>query len=202
MCYFKHYNRSQLLFYTCYTYMEKILITGTGRSGTTFLIKLFSFLDFDTGYNRDNYNRYIFKNCNSGMEQGYTAKQYIIKNPEFFIHINTIVNDSRIKIKNVIIPIRDLSISAKSRVKHSNKAGGLWNASDELSQIQFYKDALAEYISVSTKYDINTTFLDFDKMINDKVYLFNKLKPILDEKNIDLETFSSVYDEVSLTSKP
>ena len=42
--------------------MEKILITGTGRCGTTFLIKLFSFLDFDTGYNRDNYKfKYFVK---------------------------------------------------------------------------------------------------------------------------------------------
>ena len=29
--------------------MEKILITGTGRCGTTFLIKLFSFLGYNTG---------------------------------------------------------------------------------------------------------------------------------------------------------
>ena len=48
--------------------MEKILITGTGRSGTTFLIKIFSFLDFDTGFNINNYKKYIFSNCNSGME--------------------------------------------------------------------------------------------------------------------------------------
>ena len=39
-------------------------------------------------------------------------------------------------------------------------------------------------------------------MINDKIYLFNKLKNILNEKNICLETFSRVYDEVSLHSKP
>ena len=39
-------------------------------------------------------------------------------------------------------------------------------------------------------------------MINDKTYLFNKLKNILDEKNVDLKTFSCVYDEVSLYSKP
>jgi hypothetical protein len=52
-----------------------------------------------------------------------------------------------------------------------------------------------------TKYDINTIFLDFDKMINDKTYLFYKIKSILDEKNIEFDVFSNVYDEVSLTSK-
>ena len=182
--------------------MEKILITGTGRCGTTFLIKLFSFLDFDTGYNRNNYNSGICSNCNSGMENDYKSNSYILKNPTFIHDIENIVKDTSIIIKNVIIPMRDLNISAKSRVKHGNNAGGLWNAVDELSQIDFYKNILTNYIFISTKYDINTIFIDFDKMIHDTTYLFNKLKNILDEKNIDFKSFSRVYDEVSSSSRP
>jgi len=60
--------------------MEKILITGTRRCGTTFLIKLFSFLDFDTGYDRNNYKESIYYNCNSGMERAHNDKYYILKN--------------------------------------------------------------------------------------------------------------------------
>lgn len=182
--------------------MEKILITGTGRCGTTFLIKLFSFLDFNTGYNRNNYKLSISSNCNSGMERNYKDDYNVIKNPTFMMDIEKISKDTSIKIKNVIIPIRDLKMSAKSRVNHGEENGGLWNATDELSQIDFYKNILTNYIIISTKYDINTIFIDFDKMINDKIYLFNKLKNILDEKNVDLEIFSQVYDEVSLSSKP
>jgi hypothetical protein len=182
--------------------MEKILITGTGRCGTTFLIKLFSFLDFNTGYNRDNYELSISSNCNSGMERSYNDNFNVLKNPTFIMDIENISKDTSITIKNVIIPIRDLKTSAKSRVKHGKENGGLWNAEDELSQIDFFKNILTNYIFISTKYDIKTIFIDFDKMINDKTYLFNKFKNILDEKNIDLETFSSVYDEVSLSSKP
>jgi hypothetical protein len=182
--------------------MEKILITGTGRCGTTFLIKLFTFLDFNTGYNRDNYNLSVVSNCNSGMERDHNENYYVLKNPYFMVNIENIIKDTSIKIKNVIIPIRDLKMSAKSRVKHGNLCGGLWNADDELSQIDFYKNILINYIFISTKYDINTIFIDFDKMINDELYLFNKLKHILDEKNIDFDTFLRVYNEVSLTSKP
>ena len=182
--------------------MEKILITGTGRCGTTFLIKLFSFLDFNTGYNRDNYKKFIFNNCNSGMERRYNDKYYILKSPRFLSNIENIVKDKSIKIKYVIIPIRDLKKSAISRINHGNKCGGLWNAKDELSQILYYKDILSNYIYISTKYDIHTIFIDFDKMINNKTYLFNKLKIILDEKEIDLKTFSHTYDEVTLSSKP
>ena len=182
--------------------MEKILITGTGRCGTTFLIKLFSFLDFNTGYDRNNYKLSISSNCNSGMERSYKDNYNVLKNPLFIADIENISKDTSIKIKNVIIPIRDLKISAKSRVTYGEQDGGLWNAKDELSQIDFYKNILTNYLIISTKYDINTIFIDFDKMINDKIYLFNKLKNILDEKNIDLEIFSRVYDEVSLSSKP
>jgi hypothetical protein len=51
-----------------------------------------------------------------------------------------------------------------------------------------------------TKYNINTIFIDFDKMIIDKKYLFDKLKPILDEKDINFDLFCSVYDETTLSS--
>ena len=182
--------------------MEKILITGTGRCGTTFLIKLFSFLGFNTGYNRENYKKYISTNCNSGMEKVYKADFYVLKNPLFIMNMENILKDKSVKVKTVIIPIRDLKECAKSRVKHANKNGGLWCAHDELSQINFFKDILSNYIHLSTKHDINTIYIDFDRMISDKAYLFNKLKTILDEKNIGLKEFSLVYDEASLSSKP
>jgi hypothetical protein len=106
-----------------------------------------------------------------------------------------------IKIKLVIIPIRDYKISANSRLNNGNNTGGLWNAVDELSQIRYYKDILSDYIYYMTKYELNTIFIDFDKMISDKKYLFNKIKNILDEKNIDFDLFCNVYDEVSVSSK-
>ena len=186
--------------------MEKILITGTGRCGTTFLIKLFSFLGFDTGYNRNNYKDNIFSNSNSGMERWYTENYYILKNPYFISNINTILNDQTIKIKLVIIPVRDYTLSAKSRARlqvgEGIISGGLWCASDEQSQLAFYKNIITNYIYCMTKYDICTLFLDFDKMTTDNIYLFNKLKNVLDEKNINFETFSNVYNEVTLTSRP
>ena len=181
--------------------MEKILITGTGRSGTTFLIKMFSFLQFDTGYNRDNYNDFIYSNCNSGMEKDYNENYYILKSPVFITQIPEIISDKTVKIKTIIIPIRDYKLSAKSRVSHAQNCGGLWNATDEETQIQYYKDILTNYIYYMTKYDIHTIFIDFDKMVSDKEYLFNKIKSILDEKNIDFDVFSNIYDEVTLTSK-
>jgi len=49
-----------------------------------------------------------------------------------------------------------------------------------------------------TKYEINTIFIDFDKMISDKAYLYNKLSSVLNEKNISFDIFSTIYDEITL----
>jgi hypothetical protein len=182
--------------------MEKILISGTGRCGTTFLIKLFSFLEFNTGFNRDNYKQFIFSNCNSGMERDYTDNYYILKSPGFVEHIEKIMKNHSIKIKTMIIPIRDFNEVALSRANNGNNPGGLSGATDKESQKQYYHVVMSNYLYFMTKYEINTIFLDFDKMVTDSKYLFNKLEKILAEKNIDYKKFDSIYNEVSLTSKP
>lgn len=180
--------------------MDKILITGTGRCGTTFLIKLFSFLEYNTGFTRETYQKFIFENCNSGMEKQYTDKFYVIKNPLFLDNIDNIIKDQSISLKWVIIPIRNFEICAKSRAKHENKPGGLVYATDESSQIVYFNRVMSKYIYYMTKFEIPTIFLDFDKMVSDKMYLYNKLKIIMDEKNINYEYFEKVYDDVTVTS--
>ena len=182
--------------------MDKIYITGTGRCGTTFLIKLFTFLKFDTGYTKDNYARSIHKNCNSGMERLYKDNFHVLKSPVFIDQIGTIVADKSINIEAFIVPIREYDVSAQSRVNHGRRCGGLWNASDKKSQIEFYHSVMAKYLYHMVKHEIKTIFLDFDAMVNDKQYLFDKLTPVLSKRNIDYTTFCTAYDEASITSKP
>jgi len=183
--------------------MEKIFITGTGRCGTTFLIKLFTFLGFNTGFNEENYKKYVMPNCNAGMERVFTDHFDVLKNPTFLRDIEQIKLDKNIKIKHVIIPIREYIASAKSRARNGvNRGGGLWNATTEEEQLDFYHEMISNYIYVMTKYDIPTLFIDFERMISDKNYLFNMLKPFMEEKQIDLEFFSKIYDEVSISCRP
>ncbi len=182
--------------------MEKIYITGTGRCGTTFLIKLFTFLNFNTGYTKDNYSNHIIKTCNAGMELPFFSRFSVIKSPGIICKFPEIVKDPNIIIKAVIIPIRDYKMAALSRVHHKDRAGGLWDATDEETQITFFNKIIANYVYYMTKYDINTVFIDFDKMISDKLYLFNKLSFILKDKNTTFSDFCCAYDEVAATCKP
>lgn len=183
--------------------MEKIFITGTGRCGTTFLIKLFTFLNYDTGFNQNNYKAAIIPKCNAGMEKHHWENYYIIKNPNIIEHIDDILKENSTKIKTIIIPIRDYNMSAKSRASNGPQGvpGGLWNATNIEEQVLFYNKIMANYIYKMTKHNINTIFINFEKMVTDRMYLFEKLKGILDEKNISFELFSYIYMKISAESK-
>jgi len=113
-----------------------------------------------------------------------------------------IVTNPMIKIKLIIIPVREFTQSAKSRVSHGNEAGGLWQASNLEEQINFYETIMSNYRVLMATENIKTVFLDFDKMITDKHYLYEELKVVLDEKQINFQEFSNVYDEVTITSAP
>ena len=168
---------------------RKVYITGTGRSGTTFLIILLTHLNLDTGFKPGNFNTAIDRRCNSGMEKNYNSAPYIIKSPHFMQTFQKIVE--KVDIDHVIIPIRNYEDAAGSRERYGNGAGGLWGAKNKAEQVNFYHKIMAEYLLWMTRYDIPTIFIDFDRMVNSSEYLYEKLKPIL--KNIDYQVFKVAY---------
>ncbi len=73
--------------------MKKILITGTGRSGTTFLIKLFTHLGFDTGFHKNNFSKFIYTNCNADMEREIKENYQVLKSPFFIEKMEDILKE-------------------------------------------------------------------------------------------------------------
>lgn len=177
--------------------MHKILITGTGRNGTTFLIRLFTELGFDTGFNKKNYHKHIAKNCNAGMEKDWDAESYIVKNPEFCTKIDEIMKYFHIDM--VFIPMRDLEEVAISRIKNGRLCGGLWNTTKPSEQ----KDILASKVGYLMEglilNDIPHTFLKFPKFVEDHEYTYNKLLPFV--KHIDVNQFKKVFYELAEKTK-
>ena len=99
---------------------HKILISGTGRCGTTFLIKLLSYLGLDTGFNPKRFTPHIDPIANAGMElfTGFMKNYkvpYILKSPAFIEQIDEVVTKTTIDF--IIIPIRDYNKSAESRYR-------------------------------------------------------------------------------------
>ena len=175
---------------------EKILISGTGRCGTTFLMQIFSFLNMNTGFNKNNYKNFIHDKSKSGMELNINDNYDIIKSPFFIEYIDQIIT-SNFKIKYMIIPIRNFKDSAKSREKHKGYDGGLWNAENYIEQIDFYQKIMSNYLVYMVKYNIPTIFLDFDKMTNDYNYLFNKLEDIFNLYHIKENDLKNIFYEVN-----
>lgn len=183
---------------------KKIIITGTGRSGTTFVMLIFSYLKLDTGYEDEKQiKRAIFPDCNAGLESKsdgvFTSKKTpkIIKNPNIITNIEDIVK-SGVEIEHIFIPIRDYHQSAKSR--ESNKQnGGFWQAKNVNEQVDFYRKIMSEYLFYMAKYDLNTTFIDFERMITNKRYTFEKLSPALG--GVSFEDFSEAFDKADYQQK-
>ena len=98
------------------------------------------------------------------------------------------------KIKQVLIPIRDYDKSAKSRENfggggaHGGLIGG---ARDAVEQKQYYYRIMSEYILKMTKFNIPTTFINFDKMVTSPEYLFEKMQSILED--VTYEKFLESY---------
>lgn len=178
---------------------NKIYISGTGRSGTTFLMLIFTFLDLPTGFSKENFKKHISNSgCNSGLEKEYGFHEKIVKCPNIIIKIPQILKDPRIKIQQMIIPIRNYEESAKSRERFRKNGGGLWNASNAEEQLLFYHKIMSEYLCYMVEYDIPTIFIDFNKMVSDPTYLYNKLEPIWKEfPNVTFDLFTEAYKDAS-----
>lgn len=183
---------------------KKIIITGTGRSGTTFLMLIFSYLNMDTGYkNEKEIRAAMYPDCNAGLETNsdgiFKNKKTpkIIKNPNIILNLEDIIR-SGVEIEHVFIPIRNYQESAKSRESHKQN-GGFWRAKNINEQVDFYHKIMSEYLFYMAKYDINTTFIDFERMIKYKKYTFDKLFPAL--KGISFEDFSKAFDKADRQQK-
>ncbi len=184
--------------------MNKVLVTGTGRCGTTFLMRLFTYLNLNTGIDPKDIQKYVFNKCNSGIElNGNDPKNEsirFIKSPTFSRHISNLVTEKKWKIDFVIVPIRKYEEAARSREHFKKNAGGLtWGATDYASQLDEFYKSISILIRETTLHDIKTIFLDFEKMTSNKEYVYEKLKPVL--SNIDFTSFCKAYEKADSDSK-
>tara|TARA_Y100000034_G_scaffold115529_2_gene152810 strand:+ start:6621 stop:7340 length:720 start_codon:yes stop_codon:yes gene_type:complete len=108
-------------------FKKKILITGSGRCGTTFLVRLFTFVDINTGFTKESLlNREHAKN-NPGLERFINIRDpeiIVLKSPFILKHHSPdwSIDDQwgspvapRDWIKSIIVPLRDFKEVALSR---------------------------------------------------------------------------------------
>src|SRR5262245_45403961 len=97
------------------TQRRHLLITGTGRAGTTFLVQLLGRLGLDIGFADPDGE--IAPHCNAGLEWNLSDPNapYVVKNPRLCDDLAGVLAAGGVAIDHVVIPIRDLHEAAESR---------------------------------------------------------------------------------------
>ncbi len=187
--------------------MGKIVITGTGRCGTSFLMHLFTALGFNTGYNLDECEQHLKRSgCDGGIEHSIGTELFdksdIVKNPEWLYKPELLEG----KIDTMIIPVRPLIDVAKSReLVGSDKYGGFWQgATDQNSQIQIDQIAFYDFIHRQSLLNYNIVFLMFPYLTKDAHYLWAKL--FLDNNisfpyKIKIDEFIETFNQIANPEK-
>jgi hypothetical protein len=184
-----------------------IIISGTGRSGTTFLVQLFTAIGLDTGFSDLESN--VFENCHAGMEWDLRHPQapYVVKSPWLCDYLDEALAGGGIVIDHALVPVRDLFSAAESRrqvTARSNPGdfpaehgipGGLWHTDRPEDQEDVLTHQLYKLMHALAKRDIPLTLLHFPRFVYDADYAYRKIQFALPD--VSFEAFKVVFGRVA-----
>jgi hypothetical protein len=184
-----------------------VIITGTGRAGTTFLVQLLTHLGLDTGYAVDDVSSHLDQHSRAGLEHDIRTPNapYVIKSPWFCDHAQEVINDESIKIDHIFIPFRDVSHAAESRIRvtqesanndmiKSDVPGGLWHTHDPKEQCSILYQQLNKLLLAVSATHLRVTFLNFPLLTEDAEYCYRKLFPII--SSVGFGEFKTAFNKV------
>jgi len=192
------------------TAQGRIIIAGTGRTGTTFLVQLFTALGFGTGFSLEESLSGVDDVSHAGLEKALVdeANPYVIKSPWFADHLGEALHDERIKIYAAILPFRDLYSAAESRRRVYREAGrrGLdpiaqWGSLSHTDTPDNQEEALARQfyktIFPLLQSEVPTYFPEFPRLVHDPDYLFRKLEPLMSDHGVGHSEFLRAHQSVA-----
>lgn len=185
-----------------------IIIAGTGRAGTTFLVQYLAELGLDTHVSRQGLEQ-LDANANAGLEDmplvaAAETLPYVIKTPWIGEYVDEILASPDIRIDAAILPMRDLVESAASRTilelraLHQNapwmaqQLGKTWEnwavtpggtvfSFNPMDQARILAVGFHRLIQRLVDAGIPMLFLGFPRFVEDGDYLFERLRSILPE---------------------
>lgn len=178
-----------------------VVISGTGRAGTTFLIELLTALGQDTGFTIHQLDNER-SSLPSGLELDIRgdAPPRFVKNPWFCDYAEEVITQRGIPIEHVVIPIRDLHDAAESRRNMTKKGrvdGGLWKTSslEPGDQEQILLGQLYKLLHSLAPHSIPITLISFPKLVRDSGYLYSKLSHVL--RDCTIQKFEEAFNRVA-----
>jgi hypothetical protein len=167
-----------------------VVISGTGRAGTTFLVQLLGRLGLETGVGSGVVSG-LDGTANAGLECDIRRSDapYVVKAPHMCETLEAALADGEVVVDRALVPVRDLYEAAESRrdvLRRSHSelppqllAGGLFGTDDPAAQEAALATRLYQLIHTLAKHDVPTTLLHFPRLVEDPEYLFRKLWPVL-----------------------
>lgn len=167
---------------------HKVIITGTGRAGTTFLVQLLTELGLDTGFTPESWRLSYFEHCSAGLEGDVEdpGSPYIVKNPELCETLPAILARGLVVIDHALVPVRALGEAARSRIRIGGDGatpGGLLGTADGARQKEVLAERFHQLMHTLAAHDIPHTLLLFPRFATDAGYAREKLAFLVPNKS-------------------
>ena len=182
-----------------------LLIAGTGRAGTSFLVRFLAELGLETHISRFGEDPWDDA-AQAGLEDlpvaaGLENLPYIFKTPWAYQFIEQMLADSAIAFDAVIIPMRDLVEAAASRSivqlqaihgrapwmaqmdntweDWGDTAGGAVFSLNPVDQSRLLAAGFHRLVNRLVQAEVPLIFVAFPRMVQDTDYLIGKLRPVI-----------------------
>ncbi len=204
-----------------------LLIAGTGRAGTSFLVRYLTAVGLDTTLSRSGEDQAMWDDtANAGLEEIVTGTgeglPYVVKSPWIGEYFEQILANPHVSVDAILVPVRDLVEAATSRTVLEMRAmhetapwmaeldqswevwgttpGGVVYSVNPLDQARLLAVSFHDLIWRAAKAEIPIHFLAFPRIVQDKEYLFRTLRPILPPE-VTAEQAYAAHDLIADPSK-
>jgi hypothetical protein len=170
----------------------KIVITGTGRAGTTLLVSVLTHLGLDTGEAAGKLSG-VDARTRGGLESLLDSPDapLVVKDTTLPFRLAQLLEAGTVSVGHVIVPIRTLDLAAASRVRGSDYGrnifarGGLWGTVNPVKQRDALAAMLYELMFTIARFELPHTLLEFPRFTTDWQYTYRALSFLAPDRTVD-----------------
>lgn len=187
-----------------------LLIGGTGRAGTTLLVQILTYLDFDTGFSKEEVATRVDTISRAGLEWRLHSKKplpYVIKSPWLSDDLES-PEGRELPIEAAIVPFRDLFEAAESR-RHvyrqveslgrnpGKHPGTLWKTAVPSEQEAILSQQFYRLLQSLIVRDVPIYFLHFPRFVESADYLYDRLETIFTRHGVPREAVVEAHGKLA-----
>lgn len=192
-----------------------LIIAGSGRSGTTFLVEVLTACGLETELSRNPRSGYD-PAAQAGLESDPLSAPdcpYVVKSPWAYQFLDQFLADGRVRLDGAILPVRDLREAVASRIalefgslharpgttaldapwrEFGTVPGGVTYSLEPLDQARILGHAFHSLVERLLDHDVPLCLVKFPRFAQDPDYLYDRLRPVLPAR-IDRAAFGRAF---------